>query len=68
MNEKRKRTDKRWTMQVLGASTTEERGGRDRRNTPKKDARRTARPNADVASRTAGTEEDPLGCSRTNNL
>jgi hypothetical protein len=28
--------DKRWTMQVLGASTTEERGGCDGRNTAKK--------------------------------
>jgi hypothetical protein len=34
----------------------------------KKDARRTARPNADVASRTPGKEEEPLGCSGTNNL
>jgi hypothetical protein len=55
-------------MQVLGASTTEEKGGCDRRNITKQDARRTARPNADVASRTPGTEEEPLGCSGTNNL
>jgi hypothetical protein len=55
-------------MQVFGASTTEERGGCDRRNITKQDARRTARPNADVASRTPGTEEELLGCSWTNNL
>jgi hypothetical protein len=31
----------------------------------KKDARKTARPNADVANRTPGTEEELLGCSGT---
>jgi hypothetical protein len=55
-------------MQVLGASTTEKRGGCDRRNIAKQDARRTARPNADVASETLQREEEPLGCSGTNNL
>jgi hypothetical protein len=60
--------DEHWTMQVLGANTTEERGGCNRRNIAKQDARRTARPNADVASRTPGTEEEPLGCSGMNNL
>jgi hypothetical protein len=62
--------NERWTMQVLGASTTEERGRFDRRNTAKKkkEARRTARPNANVASRTPGREEEPLGCSETNNV
>jgi hypothetical protein len=54
-------------MQVLGASTTEERGGYGRMNSAK-DARRTARPNADIASRTPGRVEEPLGCSGTNNL
>jgi hypothetical protein len=28
----------------------------------------TTGPNADVASRTPGTEEEPLGCSGTNNI
>jgi hypothetical protein len=55
-------------MLVLGASTTEERGRCDRRNIAKRDARRTERPNADVASRTPEREEEPLGCSGTNNL
>jgi hypothetical protein len=54
-------------MQVLGASTTEERGGCERRNTAK-DARRTAGHCIDVASRTPGREEEPLGCSGMNNL
>jgi hypothetical protein len=54
-------------MQVLGASTNEERGGCERRNTVK-DARGTAGHHIDVASRTPGREEVQLGCSGTNNL
>jgi hypothetical protein len=52
-------------MQVLGVSTTEERGGCERRNTAK-NARGTAGHRIDVASRTPGTEEELLGCSGTN--
>jgi hypothetical protein len=54
-------------MQVLGASTTEERGRCERRNTAK-DARGTAGHHIDVTSRTPGTEEEPLGCLGMNNL
>jgi hypothetical protein len=35
---------------------------------PQRDARRTVRLNADVASRTPRREEEPLGCSGMNNL
>jgi hypothetical protein len=47
-------------MQVLGASTTEERWMRE------KEEKR--RPNADVASETPERREEPVGCSGTNNL
>jgi RNA:NAD 2'-phosphotransferase (TPT1/KptA family) len=43
-----------WTTQVLGASTTEERSGRKRRNIAKQDARGTTGHSIDVASRTPG--------------
>jgi hypothetical protein len=39
-----------------------------REETPQKDARGTAILNADVASETPEREEEPLGCSGTNNL
>jgi hypothetical protein len=54
-------------MQVLGASTTEERGGCERRNTTK-DARGTAGHRIDVASETLEREEELLGCPGTNSL
>jgi hypothetical protein len=54
-------------MQVLGASTTEERGGCERRNTAK-DMRGTTGHRIDIASRTPEREKEPLGCSGTNNL
>jgi hypothetical protein len=54
-------------MQVLGASTTEERDGCERRNTAK-DTRGRAGHCIDVASRTPEREEEPLGCPGTNNL
>jgi hypothetical protein len=57
----------RWTMQVLGASTTEERGGYERRNTAK-DARGTTGHRIDVASRIPEREKEPLGCLGRNNL
>jgi hypothetical protein len=47
-------------MQVLGVSTTEERGGYERRNTAK-DARGTTGHCIDVASRKPEREEKPLG-------
>jgi hypothetical protein len=54
-------------MQVLGASTTEEKGGCERRNTVK-DARGTTGHCIDVDSRKPERKEEPLGCSGTNNL
>jgi hypothetical protein len=44
------------------------RGADATEGTPQKETRRTAKPNADVASRTPESKEKPLGCSGTNNL
>jgi hypothetical protein len=54
-------------MQELGASTTEESGGCERRNTAK-DTRGTTGHCIDVASRKPEREEEKLGCSGTNKL
>jgi hypothetical protein len=54
-------------MQVLGSSTVK-READAREGTPQKDARGTARPNADVASETPERKEEPVGWLGTNNL